>query len=191
MAIIDAVHAASGSSWEPCCTSIPATASANLNAISMPSKPSDAVAWLLQTAAGMEMGVCWLLCRVVAWEPVPHFRAFLEYALALNNFTALVELRSSVVADRSGESYTLTVPQRGIWGTASVNGGNIDRQAPCMHSHAALAGGLLLIWTWQGNAPGCRIMCGWRPAEKLALSLCLHDWCKCCAHGCLVCEHRD
>ena len=73
-------------------------------------------------------------CRVIAWEPVPHFRAFLEYAVALNNFTAMVEVRPSVVADKLGEPYTLTVPQRGIWGTASVNGGNIDRQASLMHS---------------------------------------------------------
>ena len=70
------------------------------------------------------------VCRVIAWEPVPHFRAFLEYALALNNLTTLVEVRPWAVADKAGETYTLVVPQRGIWGTASIDGGNIDRCAP-------------------------------------------------------------
>ena len=31
--------------------------------------------------------------RVIAWEPVPQFRAFLEYGTALNNFSALITIR--------------------------------------------------------------------------------------------------
>ena len=53
----------------------------------------------------------------------------MEYALALNNLTALVEVRSNAVADKGGETYKLTVPQRGIWGLASIDGGNIDQYA--------------------------------------------------------------
>ena len=32
-------------------------------------------------------------CRVIAWEPVPRFRDFLEYGVALNNLSALVTVR--------------------------------------------------------------------------------------------------
>ena len=155
----------------------------------MPSKASDAAA---QASSRESDGGVLAACRVIAWEPVPHFRAFLEYTVALNNFTALVEVRSLVVADKSGESYTLTVPQRGIWGTASVNGGNIDRRASCMHSRAALCGawrglvdgggGSRLIWEWQSNALGCRIKCRWRLSCEIGLSLCLHGRGKRCVH---------
>lgn len=31
-------------------------------------------------------------CRVVAWEPVPHFRDFFLYGVALNNFQHLVQV---------------------------------------------------------------------------------------------------
>jgi hypothetical protein len=31
-------------------------------------------------------------CRVLAWEPVPHFAAFFKYALLRNNFTRAVEV---------------------------------------------------------------------------------------------------
>eukprot|EP00884_Botryococcus_braunii_P021704 jgi/Botrbrau1/8217/Bobra.0392s0013.1 len=44
-------------------------------------------------------------CRVVSWEPVPHFRLFFMYGVMLNHFDG----------------------KRGIWGTASINGANIDR----------------------------------------------------------------
>ena len=33
------------------------------------------------------------VCRVIAWEPVPQFRAFLEYGIALNNLTHLITIR--------------------------------------------------------------------------------------------------
>lgn len=65
-------------------------------------------------------------CRVVAWEPVPIFRAFLEYGLQVNNMTESVRIRDHVVGEKAGVEYELTVPQQGIWGTASVNGRNID-----------------------------------------------------------------
>ncbi|CAL8462169.1 g1700 [Coccomyxa elongata] len=66
-------------------------------------------------------------CRVIAWEPVPKFRSFLEYGVQLNGFQGVVHVRAAAVADKNGETYTLQVPQRGIWGTASIGGGNIDR----------------------------------------------------------------
>jgi tRNA G37 N-methylase Trm5 len=68
-------------------------------------------------------------CRVVAWEPIPIFRAFVEAGLALNNLTHRVHLRSNVVSDVGGKSIQMTVPQRGIWGTASVGG---LHEQPCM-----------------------------------------------------------
>jgi len=73
-------------------------------------------------------------CRVVAWEPIPIFRAFVEAGLALNNLTHRVHLRSNVVSDVGGKSIQMTVPQRGIWGTASVGGLNVEpsTEQPCM-----------------------------------------------------------
>ncbi len=65
--------------------------------------------------------------RVIAWEPVPKFRSFLEYGVQLNGFQGVVHVRAAAVGDKNGETYTLQVPQRGIWGTASIGGGNIDR----------------------------------------------------------------
>lgn len=67
-----------------------------------------------------------LVCRVIAWEPVPIFRAFLEYGLQVNNMTQLARVRDKVVSEKPGREYELTVPLHGIWGTASINGQNID-----------------------------------------------------------------
>jgi hypothetical protein len=36
---------------------------------------------------------------VIAWEPVPHFRALLSYNLAVNKLTQLVTVRATVVAE--------------------------------------------------------------------------------------------
>ena len=69
-------------------------------------------------------------CRVVAWEPVPIFRAFVETAARLNNLTHRIHLRSAVVSDVPGVRINLTVPLKGIWGTASVNGLNVDPSIP-------------------------------------------------------------
>lgn len=52
-------------------------------------------------------------CRVVAWEPVPQFRAFTEYAVALNGLSHLVDLRATAAADQAGVQYNMTIPQRG------------------------------------------------------------------------------
>ena len=72
-----------------------------------------------------------VLCRVIAWEPVPTFRTFLEYGVELNRLGALVEVRAAAVGDKEGAEYELVVPQRGIWGTASIDGRNIDKCAAC------------------------------------------------------------
>lgn len=66
-------------------------------------------------------------CRVIAWEPVPHFRAFLTYNRYLNHLEDLIEIRDTAVVEVGGLMYNLTVPQRGIWGTAGIGGLNIDR----------------------------------------------------------------
>eukprot|EP00873_Tetraselmis_striata_P042505 jgi/Tetstr1/462769/TSEL_007721.t1 len=65
-------------------------------------------------------------CRVVTWEPVPRFRAYLLYNVLINNLGHLVEVRDSVVTNE-GVTQTVIVPQRGIWGTAGIGGMNIDR----------------------------------------------------------------
>ncbi|EFN60043.1 hypothetical protein CHLNCDRAFT_133271 [Chlorella variabilis] len=66
-------------------------------------------------------------CRVVAWEPVPHFAAYFKYALLRNNMTRAVELRDGIVSNSSGTPRTILAPQRGIWGTAGIDGKNLDQ----------------------------------------------------------------
>uniref|UniRef100_A0A7R9VX54 Methyltransferase FkbM domain-containing protein n=1 Tax=Chlamydomonas euryale TaxID=1486919 RepID=A0A7R9VX54_9CHLO len=68
-------------------------------------------------------------CRVIAYEPVPQFRAFLEYNVHLNGLEHLVEVRKNVVSHEHGVDMTMVVPSGGIWGTAGINGDNIDRAA--------------------------------------------------------------
>lgn len=69
-------------------------------------------------------------CRVVAWEPVPFFAAYFKYGLLRNNLTHLVELRETIVSNSSGTELTIVVPNRGIWGTAGIDGSNIDGAIP-------------------------------------------------------------
>ena len=71
-------------------------------------------------------------CRVLAWEPVPVFRAFIELAAQLNNVSHMIHVRHAVVSDTAGKEVEISVPTKGIWGTASVstawakNGLNVD-----------------------------------------------------------------
>ncbi|KAG2452620.1 hypothetical protein HYH02_002857 [Chlamydomonas schloesseri] len=67
-------------------------------------------------------------CRVVAYEPVPLFRAFLTFALHLNGLGGGRVLVRPVAASDvgGGRRLRLVVPSRGIWGTAGVEGLNID-----------------------------------------------------------------
>uniref|UniRef100_A0A383VNT6 Methyltransferase FkbM domain-containing protein n=1 Tax=Tetradesmus obliquus TaxID=3088 RepID=A0A383VNT6_TETOB len=69
-------------------------------------------------------------CRVIAWEPVTTFRAFLEYNIARNKLHHRIEVRRSAVVQHpslpGAANYSVVSPQRGNWGTASVNGSNID-----------------------------------------------------------------
>lgn len=37
------------------------------------------------------------------------------------------QLRERIVSSTSGGELTIVVPNRGIWGTAGINGSNIDR----------------------------------------------------------------
>ncbi|KAJ9534904.1 hypothetical protein QJQ45_029540 [Haematococcus lacustris] len=63
-------------------------------------------------------------CRVVAWEPVRRFRAFIEQNLQLNRVAHLVEVRGAVASTLNGTAVEMQMPTAGIWGTASVDGIN-------------------------------------------------------------------
>ena len=53
-------------------------------------------------------------CRVIAWEPVPLFRAYLAQAVALNNVSHLVEVRHAAVSDLPpGTSVPIGIPKNG------------------------------------------------------------------------------
>lgn len=63
---------------------------------------------------------------MVAFEPVPHFRAFLEYSVHLNGLGKLVDIRDNVVSSVSGVKTVMVIPAKGTWGTASVGGANAN-----------------------------------------------------------------
>lgn len=53
---------------------------------------------------------CYLLCSVLTIEPVPVFRAFMEYSAARNHLTSLIELLPAVVALDTTRTYTVNAP---------------------------------------------------------------------------------
>ena len=65
--------------------------------------------------------------RVVAFEPVPRFRAFLEYNLHLNGFVSLVQVSANAVSHTADKDVEMVFPSRGVWGTAGIGGLNIDK----------------------------------------------------------------
>ncbi|GBG00148.1 hypothetical protein Rsub_12839 [Raphidocelis subcapitata] len=66
-------------------------------------------------------------CSVIAFEPVPQFRAFFEYNVARNGLAHKIQIRPAAAVAHPGRgNYTVVVPQRGIWGTAGIDGANID-----------------------------------------------------------------
>ena len=65
-------------------------------------------------------------CEVIAFEPVPLFRAFVRYNLQANGISHKVHLRPRVASNEDGRKLAVTVPQAGIWGTAGVNALNVD-----------------------------------------------------------------
>ncbi|KAK3238033.1 hypothetical protein CYMTET_51926 [Cymbomonas tetramitiformis] len=66
-------------------------------------------------------------CRVIAWEPVPLFKAFFQVGIEANKLEDSIEIRSRGVLDQpSGHSVDILVPEAGNWGTASINGANAD-----------------------------------------------------------------
>eukprot|EP00798_Chlamydomonas_sp_ICE-L_P025661 gene25661-11326_t len=65
-------------------------------------------------------------CRVIAWEPVELFRAYLAHGIAVNNLTHLVEVRSTAICD-SKTSVRVGIPKDGTyWGLASVDNLNLQ-----------------------------------------------------------------
>ncbi|KAG2497660.1 hypothetical protein HYH03_004399 [Edaphochlamys debaryana] len=65
-------------------------------------------------------------CRVIAYEPVPHFRWFLEYNVHINGLSHRVDVRAAAVSNQTSQALRMVVPSTGIWGTAGLGGLNID-----------------------------------------------------------------
>jgi hypothetical protein len=61
---------------------------------------------------------------------VTTFRAFFEYNIARNKLQHKITVLSNAVVEHpspaGSANYTVVAPQRGIWGTASIDGSNID-----------------------------------------------------------------
>ncbi|KAJ9442538.1 hypothetical protein DIPPA_08780 [Diplonema papillatum] len=60
-------------------------------------------------------------CRVIAWEPVPKFRAFFEASVALNSISDLIEIRPRVASNESTGIVRMVVPTANSWGRASLD----------------------------------------------------------------------
>ncbi|KAG2484626.1 hypothetical protein HYH03_016580 [Edaphochlamys debaryana] len=66
-------------------------------------------------------------CRVIGYEPVPLFRSFFTFSTHINDLSGLIEIRPKVVSHERGKTMKMVVPSKGIWGTAGIDGLNIDR----------------------------------------------------------------
>ena len=62
-------------------------------------------------------------CRVMAWEPIPLFGAFLRASAAINGLSHRIDVRRAVASDQAGTSHTMLVPRNG-WDVSSVGGLN-------------------------------------------------------------------
>lgn len=60
-------------------------------------------------------------CRVIAYEPVPVFNAFLKYSLIRNKLVHRVDVRETVVGENQGEVFTLVIPPQGLWSSNTVS----------------------------------------------------------------------
>jgi len=102
-------------------------------------------------------------CRVIAFEPIPHFHAFFEYSVYINGFAGRVDRRRNVVSHEDGKIMTMVAPRDGTWGTAGVDGLNIDSSiksdydrfnVSCVSLSSALKEKVLLMkvdvegWEW-------------------------------------------
>ncbi|KAG2497659.1 hypothetical protein HYH03_004398 [Edaphochlamys debaryana] len=65
-------------------------------------------------------------CRVIAYEPVPLFRWFLEYSAYINGLRERIEVRASAVGHEAGAMRRIVVPSTGVWGAAGINGLSLD-----------------------------------------------------------------
>ncbi|KAG2484627.1 hypothetical protein HYH03_016581 [Edaphochlamys debaryana] len=66
-------------------------------------------------------------CRVIGYEPVPLFRSFFTFSTHINDLTGLIDIRPKVVSHERNKTMQMVVPSKGIWGTAGIDGLNIDR----------------------------------------------------------------
>ena len=75
-------------------------------------------------------------CRVVAWEPVPRFRAYLLASVALNRLAHRVTVRDRVASDSARLAVTMRVPLL-RWDISSVDGLNLIPAQRGLNSSAA------------------------------------------------------
>ncbi|KAG2488218.1 hypothetical protein HYH03_013212 [Edaphochlamys debaryana] len=65
-------------------------------------------------------------CRVIGYEPVPLFRSFYTFSTHINDLTGLINIRPKVVSHEGNKTMKMMVPSNGVWGTAGIDGLNID-----------------------------------------------------------------
>ncbi len=62
---------------------------------------------------------------MIAWEPIPHFRAILENLVAINRVGHLVTVRGKVVSAQDGELITMQVRGVRVGREAWARGGKL------------------------------------------------------------------
>ncbi|KXZ53120.1 hypothetical protein GPECTOR_7g1011 [Gonium pectorale] len=106
-------------------------------------------------------------CRVVAFEPVPKFRALLEWTVHAAGVAALVDVLPLALGEAEGP-LQLRLPRDGVyWGLASVNGVNL---MPNEVMGSITVNGTTLD-SWEVWAPPDA-----KPADVLLLKMDLEGW---------------
>ncbi|KAG2497661.1 hypothetical protein HYH03_004400 [Edaphochlamys debaryana] len=67
-------------------------------------------------------------CRVTAYEPVLHYRLLLLYNIHLNDLSSRITISDKAVSDKAGK-VSIVFPYSGHWGSAGIEGINIDKGA--------------------------------------------------------------
>lgn len=111
-----------------------------------------------------------LACSVISWEPVPQFRAFFEYSTARNGLVDKIQIRPAVVVSEPGKMFNVIIPQRGIWGLASIGGANLDKGVDNQGEYGQVGVTTIVQWTEHSKL----LMTSLRPALPVCDVLASH-----------------
>lgn len=76
-------------------------------------------------AAPVSGRACW--CARILRAPLPLHSGPQSLPVRLPARPPACQIRTNIVGDEQSKPLTIVVPQRGMWGTAGINGLNIDK----------------------------------------------------------------